>query len=87
MLQLFIISVTNPGEKKNIIIKIQDKIPCSEIRKRTKITDIIEYTLKLKWTLAGYRARTTGGPNAALSGNQGEGRDQEDDQAEDGKTT
>ena len=28
-----------------------------------------------------------GGPNAAESGNQGEGRDQEDDQAEDGKTT
>ena len=26
-------------------------------------------------------------PNAAQTGNQGEGRDQEDDQAEDGKTT
>ena len=23
-------------------LKLQDKIPCSEIRKRTKITDIIE---------------------------------------------
>ena len=31
--------------------------------------------------------RTTGGPKAAQSGNQGEGRDQEDDHAEDGKTT
>ena len=31
--------------------------------------------------------RTIGGPNAAQSGNQGEGRDQEDDQAEDGKMT
>ena len=27
------------------------------------------------------------GPNAAQSGDQGEGRDKEDDQAEDGKTT
>ena len=27
-----------------------------------------------------------GGPNATQSGNQGEGRDQEDDHAEDGKT-
>ena len=26
--------------------KLQDKVPCSEIRKRTNITDIIEYTLK-----------------------------------------
>ena len=29
-------------------LKLQDKIPCSEIRKRTKIIDMIEYTLKLK---------------------------------------
>ena len=27
------------------------------------------------------------GPNAAQSGNQGEGKDQEDHQAEDGRTT
>ena len=27
-------------------LKLQDKIPCSEIRKRTKIIDIMEYTLK-----------------------------------------
>ena len=33
--------------------KLQDKILCSEIRKRTKITDIIEYTLKHKWRWAG----------------------------------
>ena len=32
--------------------KQQDKIPCSEIRKRTKITDIIGYTLKQKWRWA-----------------------------------
>ena len=30
---------------------------------------------------------TIGGPNAAQSGYQGEGRDQEHDQAEDGNTT
>ena len=68
-------------ERKMFALKLQDKIPCSEIRKRTKIIDIREYTLKQKWR------RTTGGPNAAQSGNQGEGRDQEDNQAEDGKTT
>ena len=68
-------------------LKLQDKIPCSEIRKkRTKIIDVIEYTLKQKWRWAGHMARI-GGPNAAQSGSQGEGRDQGDDQVEDGKTT
>ena len=38
-------------------LKLQDKIPCSEIRKRTKIIDIIEYTLKQKWRWAGYISR------------------------------
>ena len=33
-------------EMKMLDLKLQDKIPCSEIRKRTKIIDIIEYTLK-----------------------------------------
>ena len=37
--------------------KLQDKIPCSEIRKRTKIIDIIEYTLKQKWKRAGHIPR------------------------------
>ena len=32
-------------------------IPCAEIRKRTKIIDIIEYTLKQKWKWAGHIAR------------------------------
>ena len=27
-------------------LKLQDKIPYSQMRKRTKITDIIEYALK-----------------------------------------
>ena len=35
----------------------QDKIPCSEIRKRTKIIDIIEHALKQKWKWAGHIAR------------------------------
>ena len=33
-------------ERKMLDLKLKDKIPCSEIRKRTKIIDIIEYTLK-----------------------------------------
>ena len=40
-----------------VVGKLQDKIPCSEIRKRTKIIDIIEYTLKQKWKWAGHIAR------------------------------
>ena len=27
-------------------LQLKDKVPCSEIRRRTKIIDIIEYTLK-----------------------------------------
>ena len=38
-------------------LKLQDKIPCSEIRKRTKIFYIIEYTLNQKWRWAGQKAR------------------------------
>ena len=38
-------------------LKLEDKIPCSETRKRTKIIDIIEYTLKQKWKWAGHIAR------------------------------
>ena len=36
-------------ERKMLDLKLKDKIPCAEIRKRTKIIDIIEYTLKQKW--------------------------------------
>ena len=32
-----------------LILKLHDKIPSSEIRKRTNIIDIIEYTLTQKW--------------------------------------
>ena len=36
-------------ESKMLDLKLQGKIQCSEIRKETKIIDIIEYTLKQKW--------------------------------------
>ena len=38
-------------------LKLKDAIPFSEIRKRTKIIDIIEYILKQKWKWAGHVAR------------------------------
>ena len=44
-------------ERKMLELKLQDKIPCSEIRKRTKIIDVIEYLLKQKWKWAGPIAR------------------------------
>ena len=68
-------------ERKRLGLKLQDKISRSEIRKRTKIIDMVQYTLKQKWRWAGHKARRTiGGLNAAQSGNQGEGRNLEDDQ-------
>ena len=44
-------------ERKMLDLKLKDKIPCVEIRKRTKIIDIIEYTLKQEWKWAGHIAR------------------------------
>ena len=44
-------------ERKMLNLKLQDQIPCSEIRKRTKIIDIIEYTLKQKWKWVSHIAR------------------------------
>ena len=44
-------------ERKRLGLKLQDKKPYSEIWKRTKITDIIEYTLKQKWRWDGYISR------------------------------
>ena len=44
-------------ERKMLDLKLKDKIPCSEIRKRTKIIKIIEYTLKQKWKWASHIAR------------------------------
>ena len=39
-------SAQRPMERKMLNLHLQDKIPCSEIRKRTKIIDIMEHTLK-----------------------------------------
>ena len=39
-------------ESKMLKLKLQHKIPCSETRKRTKIIDVIENTLKQKWRCA-----------------------------------
>ena len=72
-------------ERKMLALRLQDTIPYSEMRKRTKIIDIIEYILKQKWKWAWHIAIS--GPNTAQSGKQGEGRDQEDDHADDDKTT
>ena len=44
-------------EKKMFELKLQDKIPCSETRKRAKIIDTVKYTLKQKWRWAGHIAR------------------------------
>ena len=76
-------------KRKMLDLKLKDKITCSEIRKRTKIIDIIEYTLKQKWKWAGHIARLKDNRWTKLSqsGSQGEGRGREDDQAEDGKMT
>ena len=38
-------------------LKLQVKIPCSEITKRAKVTDIIEYTLKQMWKWSEHIAR------------------------------
>ena len=42
--------------ERNMFVNVQDKIAYSEIRKRTKIVDIIDYTLKQKWRWAGHIA-------------------------------
>ena len=64
--------------------KLQDKVPCSEIR--TKIIAIIEYTLKQNWKWAGHTERMKDN-RWTKRGSQWERRDKGDDQAEDGKTT
>ena len=38
-------------------LKLQDKVPCSEISKSTQIIDIIEHILKQKWKWARHIAR------------------------------
>ena len=61
-------------ERKMLDLKLKDKIPCSEIRKRTKIIDIIEYTLKQKWKWAGHIARLKDNRWTKRCGSHGAGR-------------
>ena len=71
-------------------LKLQDKIPCSEIRKRAKIIDIMEYTPKQKSKWAGHIARMKDNmvdQTLHRVATKERGRDQEDDQSEDGKAT
>ena len=47
-------------DRKMLGLKLQDKIPCSEMRKITNIIDIIEYKLKQKKRWARHTARIKG---------------------------
>ena len=66
-------------------LKLLDKVPCSEIRKRTKTIDLVMTKMEIGRTES--KNEVQDGPNAAHSGNQGEGIDERDDQTEVGKTT
>ena len=34
-------------------LKIKDKVPYTEIRKRTRVQDIVQFVLKQKWEMGG----------------------------------
>ena len=38
-------------------VKLKDKIRNTVIRKRTRVTNIVEYVINAKWNWAGYIAR------------------------------
>ena len=59
------------------------------MRKRSKMTDIAECTLKQNGNGPDIeqQQRTTDGPNAVQSGNKGDGRDHGGDRAEENETT
>ena len=44
-------------ERKMFNLKIKDKVPYTEIRKRTRVQDIVQFVLKQKWKWAGHVAR------------------------------
>ena len=44
-------------ERKMLNLKIKDKVPYTEIRKRTRVQDIVQFVLKQKWKWAGHVAR------------------------------
>ena len=68
-------------------LKLQDKIARSEIRKRTQLTDTIEYTVKQKWRWAGHIARMKVDQTLHRIATKEREEIKEDDQAEYGKTT
>ena len=76
--------------KEMLGLKLPNKTPCLEISRGTMITDSIEYTLKQKWKRAVHDSKNEGQQvNQTLHrvATKEKGRDEEDDQAEDGKTT
>ena len=44
-------------ERKMLNLEIKDKVPYTEIRKRTTVQDIVQFVLKQKWKWAGHVAR------------------------------
>ncbi|KAK3803056.1 hypothetical protein RRG08_027978 [Elysia crispata] len=44
-------------ERKMLRIKLKDKVPCKEIRRRTQVKDIVDFITKQKWKWAGHAAR------------------------------
>ena len=49
-------------ERKRLTLKLQDKVPWSEIRKRKKIIDVTEYALKQKQEMGGTYSKNEGQP-------------------------
>ena len=78
-------------ERKMLDWKIKDKVPCSEVRKRTKI--IWHYRIhtdtkiKMGWSCSKNEWMTIDGIKPAQSGNQGVRTKQWGDPGEDGKMT
>ncbi|GFO41883.1 endonuclease-reverse transcriptase [Plakobranchus ocellatus] len=44
-------------ERKMLNIKLKDRIPTIEIRKKTQVIDIVQYIQRQKWRWAGHIAR------------------------------
>ena len=60
-------------------IKLKDKVPCKEIRRRTQVKDIVDFISRQKWKWAGH------GHSESPSGNLEKGKDQEEDKRGDGE--
>ncbi|GFR79705.1 endonuclease-reverse transcriptase [Elysia marginata] len=41
-------------------LKVKDKVPCTETRKRTRVQNVVQFALKQKWNWAGHVARFDG---------------------------